>query len=126
MIDCSTFKYKESRWADIFAHLKSKGFNVFSPGVKAGECTEPYVVVKFDGSTKLNAASTDEDRYVILCYVPKQQYSKLEPMLQDVKKAMKELEPMIMPYGQQTASFYEDDTKSHMVSITYRNNKKML
>lgn len=126
MIDCSTFEYKESRWADIFAHLKGKGFDVYSPGVKAGECTKSYVVVTFDGSTKLPNASTDEDRYEIMCYVPKMAYSTLEPMIQSVKKAMKELEPMIMPYGQQTASFYEEETKSHMVSITYRNNKKML
>lgn len=126
MIDCSTFEYEESRWADIYTHLKKEGFNVFSPGIAAGECTEPYVVVKMDGSTKLNAASTDEDRYVILCYVPEQQYSKLEPLVQSIKKAMVDLKPMIMPYGQQTASYHDDETKSHMVSITYRNNKKML
>ena len=126
MIDCSTFEYEDSRWADIYTHLESKGFKVKSPGVASGECTEQYIVVKLDGSTKLNAASTDEDRYVILCYVPKQQYSKLEPLVQKVKKAMVDLKPMIMSYGQQTSSFYDDETKSHMVSITYRNNKKIL
>lgn len=125
MIDCSTFQYKESRWADLYVHLKSKGFDVYSPGIKAGECTAPYIVIALDGSTKLSSVSTDEDRYSVMCYVPKKEYSKLEPMVQKVKQAMKEIEPIFMPYGEQTSSFYDDSVKSHMVSITYRNNKKI-
>ena len=125
MINAS-FKPKVSRWQDIYIHLKKSGFNVYSPGVKIGDCTKEYVVVKNDGSVSLSNISTDDDLYAIMCYVPKQQYSKLEPLVQKVKRAMKELEPMILPYESQTPSFYDDGVKAHMVSIEYKNHKKIL
>lgn len=125
MIDAN-FEYAESRWQDIFKYLKSSGFDVYSPGMKVGECTSEYIVVKNDGSSKISGISTDDDLYAVMCYVPKQAYSKLEPMVQRVKKAMKELEPMIMPYGSQTPSYYDDSYKAHMISIEYKNHKKIL
>lgn len=125
MVD-KNFTYLGSRWQDIFKHLTSSGFDVYSPGMKVGECTKEYVVVKNDGSSRLASFSTDDDLYAVMCYVPKQSYSKLEPMVQRVKKAMKELEPMILPYGSQTPSFYDDSYKAHMISIEYKNHKKLL
>lgn len=124
MIDTNTFEYNESRWQDIFLHLK-KGFDVYSPGMKTGECTSEYLVVKNDGSYKHLSFSTDTDLYAILCYVPKDKYSSLEPLVQRVKESMKGLEPMIKPYGSQTPSYYDDSLKAHMVSIEYKNYKKL-
>lgn len=126
MIDANTFEYSGSRWQDIFLHLSKSGFDVYSPGTKAGECTSKYIVVKNDGSTRHAGISTDDDFYAVMCYVPKEAYSALEPMVQAVKKAMKELEPMILPYGSQTPSYYDDSVKAHMVSIQYKNYKKLL
>lgn len=125
MIDVNTFEYKESRWQDIFLHLKNRGFDVYSPGTKTGECTSEYLVVKNDGSSKHVSFSTDVDLYAVMCYVPKEKYSTLEPLVQMVKKSMKELEPMIKPYGSQTPSYYDDSVKAHMVSIEYKNYKKL-
>ena len=125
MIDVNTFGYKESRWQDIFLHLKNAGFDVYSPGVKVGECESEYLVIKNDGSSKHVSFSTDIDLYAVMCYVPKQKYSTLEPFVQKVKKSMKELEPMIKPYGSQTPSYYDDSVKAHMVSIEYKNYKKL-
>lgn len=125
MIDVNTFGYKESRWQDIFLHLKNAGFDVYSPGVKVGECESEYLVIKNDGSSKHVSFSTDVDLYAVMCYVPKQKYSTLEPFVQKVKKSMKELEPMIKPYGSQTPSYYDDSVKAHMVSIEYKNYKKL-
>lgn len=113
-----------NRWQDIYLHLK-ESFDTYSPGIKLGECKKPYIVVKNDGSTKHPSFSTDIDLYAVMCYVPKQNYSSLETLIQQVKKEMKELEPMIMPYGLQTPSFYDDTLKAHMVSISYRNYKKL-
>lgn len=124
MIDAS-FQYAESRWQDIFLHLKKEGFDVYSPGTKVGECTEEYIVVKNDGSSKHPTVSSDNDLYAVMCYVPKESYSRLEPMVQEVKKAMKGLEPMILPYGSQTPSYYDDSYKAHMISIEYKNYKKI-
>lgn len=125
MIDTNAFRYEESRWQDIFMHLKNQGFDVYSPGVKTGECTSEYLVVKNDGSSKHSSFSTDVDLYAVLCYVPKNGYSSLEPLVQRVKSSMKELEPVILPYGSQTPSYYDDSLKAHMVSIEYKNYKKL-
>lgn len=112
-------------WEKIFKHLKDEGFNVYSPGIKVGECTEEYIVIKNDGSSRHTEFSTDVDLYSIMCYVPKQQYSKLEKLVQRVKTSMKALQPMVKPYGLQTPSFYDDSSKSHMISIEYKNYKKI-
>lgn len=125
MINTNTFEYKESRWQDVFLHLKNQGFDVYSPGMKTGECISEYLVVKNDGSSKHSSFSTDVDLYAVLCYVPKNRYSSLEPLVQRVKSSMKELEPMILPYGSQTPSYYDDSLKAHMVSIEYKNYKKL-
>ena len=125
MIDVNTIEYKDSRWQDIFSHLKKSGFDVYSPGSKVGECTSEYLVVKNDGSSKHASFSTDVDFYAVMCYVPKERYSLLEPLVQRVKKSMKELEPMIKPYGSQTPSYYNDGFKAHMISIEYKNYKKL-
>lgn len=121
----SEFVYTDSRWQDIFMHLQNSGFDVYSPGTKVGECISEYLVVKFDGSSKHVSFSTDNDLYSIMCYVPKDKYSLLEPLIQKVKKAMKGLKPMILPNGNQTPSYYDDSLKAHMVSITYKNYKKI-
>lgn len=124
MIDAE-FEYKDSRWQDIFTHLKKAGFDVYSPGMKIGECTSEYLVVKNDGSSKHISFSTDVDLYAVMCYVPKEKYSSLEPLVQRVKNSMKGLEPMIKPYGSQTPSYYDDSYKAHMISIEYKNYKKL-
>ena len=124
MIDTRTFQPGASRWEDIFKCLKEHKFDVYSPGMKTGECTAPYVVVKNDGSTTHSSFSTDVDLYAVMCYVPKKAYSKLEPYVQSVAEAMKDLEPMIKPYGQKTPSYYDDSVKAHMISIEYKNYKK--
>lgn len=115
----------ESRWQDIFVHLGKNGFNVFPPGVKVGECTEKYIVVKNDGSTKVAGTSTEQEFYSVMCYVPLNEYSKLEVFKQDVKKCMSELSPMIKRHGKESPSFTDDKIKSHMISIEYSNYKKV-
>ena len=125
MIDTSTFSYDESRWQDIYDCLATHDFNVFSPGIKVGECTEKYVVVRYDGSSRHTKFSTDVDTYSVLCYVPKKAYSELEPFVASVQDAMKDLMPMIKPNGNRTPSYYDDTYKAHMVSISYTNYKKV-
>lgn len=126
MIDTSVFEPKESRWGDIYTLLKTKGFDVYPPGIKIGECVSPYVVVSISSSSAHTVFSTDIDLYSVMCYIPKLEYSKLEPLVQSVKKAMCDLKPMILPYGIQTPSFYDDEKKAHMVSIEYMNYKKRM
>lgn len=125
MIDTREFVPLDSRWQDIYVHLVNKGYDVYAPGTKIGECTKSYIVVKNDGSYKHVNFSTNRDMYSILCYVPRGEYSKLEVLVQNIKRDMKELEPMILPYGQQMPSYYDDACKAHYISIEYENYKKI-
>lgn len=125
MIDTSTFEYADSRWQDLYRHLKKKGYDVYSPGIKVGECTAAYLVVKNNGGSKHNSFSTSVDTYDIMCYVPKQAYSSLEPLVQSVKEAMKELDPLFKWNGADTGSYYDDSVQAHMYTITYKNYKKL-
>ena len=83
MINTSTFEYQDSIWQDIVVHLQADGFDVYSPGMKVGECVSPYIVVKNDGSTRHASFSTDVDFYAIMCYVPRTAYSTLEPEINE-------------------------------------------
>lgn len=123
MFNANEFKYAESRWQDIFLHLKKEGFEVYPPATKKGECESEYLVIKNDGSSSHNKFSFDNDLYAVMCYVPKEKYSSLEPLIQKVKKSMAGLRPLILPYGSQTPSYYDDKVKAHMVSISYKNYK---
>lgn len=120
----ANFVSKNSRWQDLYSHLVSKGFLVYAPEQHVGDCLEPMLIVKNDGSYVHNYYSTDLDMYAILCYVPKLQYSKLDVLLQQVKKAMDDLYPMFRPYGTQTPSAYDDFVKGHYTTIQYVNYKK--
>lgn len=115
-----------SRWQDIYLHLQNAGFDVRSPATSLAECTSKYIVVKNDGMTAHSSFSTDVEQYAIMCYVPQKQYSELEPYVQAVKEAMKTMEPMILPFGFQTPSFFDDAIKAHMTSVQYKNYKKRL
>ena len=125
MIDTKAFKPLENRWQDIFKHLENKGYKVYAPYNKIGECKNRFIVLKFAGSSKLYSFSTMQDLYEIFCYVPKNKYSEIDGFKEEVKVAMKELEPMILPYGQIEISYYDDDLKAYYVSMTYKNYKKI-
>ena len=115
-----------TRWQDITRHLTENGFDARSPGISVGKCKEPYIVVKHNGSSRYTGISTNIDVYDLLIYVPKDNYSDLEVLVLSVKEVMKKLEPLVFPNGSETPSFYDDGFQAHMISIEYRNYKKML
>lgn len=114
-----------SIWQQIYTHLKGEGFDVYSPGQHQGECTAPYVVVKDAGLSQASSFSSTRTLYDIMCYVPADRFSTLEPFIADVKTAMNKLYPMIVPMNFETASFLDDTVKGHMISVQYRNAKKI-
>jgi len=111
-------------WNDIYLHLKET-FEVYSPGTKTGECTTNYLVVKKDGSVQFGKFSSDIDYYSLLCYVPRDAYSQLEKYVNDAQISMKLLEPMVSYANQKSPSYYDDTLKAHMISVTYKNYKKL-
>lgn len=114
----------KNRWGDIYKHLKSKGFDVYSPAQHEGECITKYIVLKISSSAQISGYSSERCTYDILLYIPKNEYSQIEDFVSEVESAMKELEPMIMSMHYKTAPYYDDQVKGHMVSIQYRNNRK--
>lgn len=108
-------------WETIMDELKLQGFETYAPSMHVGECKSKYIVVKPDGESQFKRYSTSVRYYTILCYVPQNRFSTLEPFVDSVKKAMENLKPAIMQTGLITPPFYDDTNKSHMVSIQYRN-----
>lgn len=120
------FEYQDSRWQDLYTHLKNKGYKVYGPATHQEECKEPYLVVKNDGANKHTRFSSNREQYTIYIMVPRTQYSKLEPLVQSVKKDMKELYPMFLPYDNLSLpSFYDDTIKAHYYTLEYENYKKI-
>lgn len=115
-----------SRIQDIYLHLKEQGFEVYFPAQKVGECLSPYVVVKDATTSKYLEYSSTVTYYDIMCYIPKDHFSELEPFVGSVKVAMKGLVPMIKPTYSQTQSYYDDSVKAHMISVQYKNYRKIV
>lgn len=114
-----------SQWQNIYRHLKTKGFDVYSPGQHTGDCTAPYVVIRDAGVSRPFEFSSVQVVYDILCYVPQDQFSTLEPYVNSVEEAMKGLYPAVISMHFRTPSFLDDTIKGHMVSTQYRNNRKL-
>lgn len=111
---------------DIYKHLSDNGIEVYSPAQKKGECTSPYVVLKDAGTIKVAGLSSTQTIYDVMCYVPKDRFTLLEKYVHQVKQIMSKLQPMIMPLFIETASFYDDSVEAHMISVQYRNNRKII
>lgn len=116
----------ESRIQDIYLHLRKLGFEVYFPAQKVGECLSPYVVVKDATTSQYLEYSSTVTYYDLMCYIPKDHFSNLEPFVESVKVAMRELVPMIKPTYSQTQSYYDDSVKAHMISVQYKNYRKII
>lgn len=125
MIDPTSFEYKQSRWQDLYNFLSGKGYDVYPPSTKLGDCTSPYIVVKYAGATNMSTISSRQDLYDIMVYVPMNSYSQLEVLVQKVIDDMKEIRPLFMPYDmEQDESVIDSSVNGHYVSLTYCNYKK--
>ena len=113
-----------SRWEDIYQHLKNNGIDVYAPGYHQGECTSPYVVVKDEGESRYLTYSSTQNLYTVMCYVPKQAFSTLEPFVDQVESILGGLYPMLRSAHYRTPSFYDDSVKGHMISTQYINYRK--
>lgn len=116
----------DSRLKDIYDCLKNNQVEVYFPGQHKGECTSNYVVVRDTTSVKSLSFSTMIHYYDVLCYVPQQRFGDLEPFLEEVKKAMKQLVPMIKPADSETGSFYDESNKGWMKSVQYQNYRQIV
>ena len=111
-------------WRVIYQKLKEKEIDVYTPGQHKGDCVSPYVVVRPSGDNQFNDYSSDVMYCDILCYVPINHFSQLEPFVAQVKAAMRELYPQVRDAHMELNGFIDDSNKSHMWSIQYLSYRK--
>ena len=109
----------------IFDVLSKDGTDTYFPGQHKGECLKEYIVIKMDGVVAEMNVSSERPIYTIMCYVPLNKYSRLEELVFETKQKMKEMFPLLIYVGNETSSFYDDETKSHMISFQYQNCRKI-
>ena len=119
MIAPQKFTPRASRWQDIVACLKEHGIEVRSPGVEIGDVTKKFVIVTYYGASSYLTYSSEKAVYDVTVYIPRANYSELEPYIQQVKDAMEDLRPMLKLNGYESPSFYDDTIKAHVVDIEY-------
>lgn len=105
--------------------LTSDGTPVFFPGQHKGECKKEYIVIKYDGAVDLEFVSSERPIYTIMCYVPENNYSRLESFVFETKQKMKRCFPLVMYGGNETPSYYDDGVKAHMISFQYLGVRKI-
>lgn len=110
-------------YESIYLFLKEKGYDVYTPGTKKGECNNEYIVVKKGGSVRYEQTTSEMSYYLLLLYEPKESYSKLENFVENVKKDMQELHPRIRTCNEENESVYDDNVKGHLVTLLYKNYK---
>lgn len=117
---------KESILKQIRDNLRKNGFEAYYPTQHEGECLTEYVVIMFSGTVELEGTSSVADTYQVLCYVPKNKYSRLMDFANEVRTTMRNIFPIVRESGNQTTTFYDENIKGHMISIEYMNYRKIL
>ena len=104
--------------------LSKDGTEVYFPSQKEDECLKEYIVVKSSGAVDAGIVSSERTLFTIMCYVPQNKYSRLESFVIETKKKMKNIFPLVMYLGNETASIYDDNLKAHMISFQYQGCRK--
>lgn len=110
---------------DIRDVLEIDGTDVFFPTQHEGECNKEYIVIKKEGTTTEPIVSSERPIYTIMCYVPQNNYSRLESFVDETKTKMKKMFPTLMYVGNETSSFYDEEVKAHMISFQYQGCRKL-
>lgn len=107
----------------IFTALKDGGIDVYAPDTHEGKCTADYVVVKEAQRTQFLNFSSTTTYYDILCYSPT--FTGVLQLSEKAEEIMKTAEPSVMPTYNKTQAYLDPDIKGYMISIEYRNYKKI-
>lgn len=113
-----------SVWKTIFRHLESEGYDVYPPGIKEGEVTDVYLVVRNEGATEVFGYSTDSYFYDIMLYYPRNRYSDTDILVRQLKESMDKLFPLVRPTRTIDAPFWDYEINGWQVSVEYVNYAK--
>lgn len=100
-----------------FDFLVDKGFEVYPPGTKKGECKNNYLVLRSETTSQIQNFSSEYHYYSLLCY--SKTYTNLLQFSDSVKQNMAGLAPMLMPTGVSTPPYWDEEINAFMVSIEY-------
>lgn len=107
-------------WKEIYTKLKEKDLNPYPPGQHIGECRERYCVVRESSQVPFFHSRRVGYRLIdIIIFVPLASYIKVEPYMQEVRAAMKEL-PYLRKTGNETPVITDDEKKAYTTSIEYQ------
>ena len=109
----------------IYNYLKNNINETYFPGQHVGECFEPYVVIKMDGTASVSGISSERPIYTIMCYVPQGRFTDLYDMVLRVKDIMRGLYPMVMYAGNETPEYYDEQVNGNMISFQYYGIRKI-
>lgn len=113
-----------SVWKKVFRLLEENNIDTFPPAMQVGECKSPYVVIKHDGVSPMFGYTTENVFTSVMCYVPHNQYTKLDDYVESIKEILATIHPQVKPTGNETPDFYDDDVKAHMRSIMYQTRRR--
>lgn len=106
-------------FAQIYKHLKSEGFDVYSIGQHEGICSSPYIVVKENGESEIAGTSLINDTVELLMYYPIGRYSELANYKKRILNVMK-YQKGIRRVIEAMPTIIDDDKKAYMTSFTYK------
>lgn len=112
-------------WKKIYLKLKEKGLNPYPIGHHEGECENRYCVIK--EGTQIPTIKTNKlgyRRIDIILFVPLGSYLEVEPYMEEVREAMKELK-FLRKTGAETPIIIDDEKKAYTTSIEYVLQKKL-
>lgn len=112
-------------WKTIYDKLKEKGLNPYAPGQHEGLCDKPYCVVKEGTQIPSIQSNRLGQRVVdIIVFVPIASYIALEPYMEKIRSALKELD-FLRKTGFESPAITDDDKKAYTTSIEYVLQKKL-
>lgn len=109
-------------WETIYKHLNSSGYEIYSLGQHSGECKEPYIVLRNDGSTPRQGVELPT--YELLLYYPSNRYSEFEGYIESVKMCMNQLYPSLWLIDGPGPHYLDPDVRGYMTNLVYQGLRK--
>lgn len=104
-----------------FDCLKNHELETYAPGQHIGDCVSEYVVVQDAGNVNTTNNRVKTKTINVLCYVPANRYFRLEYLKEQVLDALRELYPMLIETGNESAAIFDTSVNGWTQSIEYEN-----
>lgn len=104
-------------WDETFAKLKADGFNVYPPGVKRGEITEPYIVLKSGNQSPTLTGNVVGIKIMDVIYFH-DTYSQIETYKDQIKTSLSGLN-FLKRTGNETSPIPDDSVGAFTGNIEF-------